>query len=316
MNELLQIVLRQCYETWESSGYSFFWNILKDFILPILIAGFAGYMVYWVFVKETRRDISNEQARKDQERKDKLFYFSALVKSCTDIAIKQKEFIEGLVKEIDNDKINLKPLKKVVWDDLKRVSQNLNLENYLLAYVEYYKGDRKTSVKEFKAIVGSIDLFYEIFTELGNVIERILKVTYSEKLEIQNFQNNCFLLLDKFNIYLFVNEKDQYHELRKVMKPFEEKNSKEDAKHDFEHFYNDFFIPLFEFTHKYMARLTSNFSQIFELNHHARRGKELFETLESEALETKRITETDVAKIQEYIERIQTNSVRLFHDFN
>ena len=256
--------------------YSLFWNVAKDFILPILIACFAGYMVYWAFVRETRRDNSNEQTRKNQEREDKLFYFSALIKSCTDIAIKQKGFIEELIKKIDKNKVNLNPLSKVVWDDLKRVSQNLTLEEYLLAYVEYYEGDRKISVKEFKTIVGSIDLFYEIFTELRNVIERILKVTYTEKLEIQNIQNNCFLLLDKFNIYLFVNERDQYHEIQQIMKPFEEKNSKEDAKHDLEYFYADFFIPLAQFTHKYIGRLTSNFSQIFELHHYARRGKELF----------------------------------------
>lgn len=315
MCELLQIVFKQYCDSCESLGYSFFWNLIKDFILPIIIAGFAGYMVYWAFVKETRRDITNEQNRKDQERDDKLFYFAALINSCREIAKKQLGYVEEYIQQLDADKINLQPIKKVVWDDLKRTSQVLNLEEYLLAYVEYFKGDRKESVKEFKAIIGSIDLFHEMFVELKNMIERVLKSTYNEQLELQRIQNSCFLLLDKFYLHLFQFEKENYYELAKVMNPFVEKNGEALAKRNLEYFYNDFFIPLSEFSRKYIGISGSRFEHIFELYQYSRMGKELFETLRDEASLLRQAMANDVDTLKAHIEKIEANSKRLVDGF-
>lgn len=63
--QLLQIIFHQSVDSMVGSpGNGFWWDLSKDFVLPIILAGFAGYMVYFVFVKETKRDKEQEQKKK------------------------------------------------------------------------------------------------------------------------------------------------------------------------------------------------------------------------------------------------------------
>ncbi|WP_316754575.1 hypothetical protein [Pedobacter aquatilis] len=51
MNAILTCILSDIVPSYDA------W---KDFLLPIIIAGLAAYMVYWGFVKKTKRDKKKE----------------------------------------------------------------------------------------------------------------------------------------------------------------------------------------------------------------------------------------------------------------
>ena len=70
-------------------------------------------------------------------------------------------------------------------NDLKRASNTLNLEDYLLAYVDKYSSDRKKSIKEFKEIIASIDYLLEIFAQIPQQLQKAQTYDFEKKLKFK-----------------------------------------------------------------------------------------------------------------------------------
>ena len=51
-------------------------------MLPMLLAGGAGYMAYYSIIPETKRDKKLEEQKKDNLRLDKLLYGKLLIDEC------------------------------------------------------------------------------------------------------------------------------------------------------------------------------------------------------------------------------------------
>ena len=145
----------------------------KDFILPILIALFAAYMVYWAFVKETQRDKEKEQEAEIQLRRDKLTYFANLVKNIISFSEQMNDLILKFVEEQQKDPVGVKTLFLFSLNEYRRITTDLQLESYMLAYVNHYKGDRKVVIREFNNIVVRIDMLYGNYRKMEPHLEAV-----------------------------------------------------------------------------------------------------------------------------------------------
>src|SRR5258705_12420169 len=143
MNVLLQI---QNYQNGTSSGYPLWADILKDFLIPLGAALLAAFVAVKLFGRQVKHEKLKETEGRNQHRKDKLSFLSALATGCMNIITKQKGHIETFISEIESNPIAPKPMSVIPWDDLRRVSKELNSEDHLLAYVDTYNADRKNSI--------------------------------------------------------------------------------------------------------------------------------------------------------------------------
>jgi hypothetical protein len=82
---LLQIILHQDCESCTTTGNSFIWDLFKDFLFPLFLAGLAAYTAWLIFIRETKWDKLKEQHAETQTQLDRLQYFSNTVSSIINI---------------------------------------------------------------------------------------------------------------------------------------------------------------------------------------------------------------------------------------
>ncbi|WP_316758585.1 hypothetical protein [Pedobacter aquatilis] len=152
------------------NGFSWY-EIGKDFILPIVIAGAAAYMVYWGFVKETKRDKKKELDAEKQRQQDKLYYFSNCVKSIHAISRDQNS---AYLKFAETKAENAGAIQQITFlslNELRRLTFDLPLEEYMLAYANNYGTNRKEAIREFNQIIIRIDMLYDAFTNIKKALQ-------------------------------------------------------------------------------------------------------------------------------------------------
>lgn len=183
---LLQIIFSQHNDNNISIGHPFLWDLFKDFVLPISLALFAAGMAYFIFITETKEDKKKEGNKIRQERSDKLMFFSTMVFRSLKTAQDQKDNLKDYIRKIKANDIEFHLMSFVPLNDLKRITEELNLEEYLLAYANYYNKNRKDSIKEFMRIIECIGYLYAVFNEMLKQLEKGQMYDYERKKQFQN----------------------------------------------------------------------------------------------------------------------------------
>lgn len=252
------------------------YEVWKDFILPIWIALFAGYMVYWAFVKETKRDKEKQLESEGQMRIDKLTYFANLVKNIISFSEQMNVIILDFVKEQRKDPIEVKQLLLFSLNEYRRVTTDLQLESYMLAYVNFYKGDRQLVIKEFNNIVIRIDTLYGNYKKMEPHLELIREDERKKLLEFSECQRRTSNLTVSLSRNLRKTEPYVANELNQISLDLA---SKGHLKMDTIVCYRSFFVPLNNFALKYMGADLPERLMIQELALLTRDGKSLFEQI-------------------------------------
>ncbi|MGZ4072715.1 MAG: hypothetical protein ACXVDZ_04335 [Bacteroidia bacterium] len=256
------------------------WDLGKDYVLPIILASGAAYMAYYIFVKETKRDKTKEDERKKQDQIDKLFFFSTLVGNAIDSAVQQKDNIKEHIRNVKKDDVNFHIITWISVNDIRRITQELNLEEYLLAYTNYYDGDRKATVKEFMNIISGIDYLQEVFEQIPNSLELAQKYDDERKTTIASLFAKSYNLLGDLFIYLQQNSPSEYAILNEIMKKFHENKPDDLSKVEF---YNEyFFIPINDFCVKNLKPEEQILEQFKELAILTRDCKQTFNQIKFE----------------------------------
>ena len=312
MTIINQIIFHQTCESCTIGENSFFYNLSKDFLLPVLLALLASYMVYWVFVKETKRDKQKEEDVEIQQQKDNLQFFSNIIASSTRTSEQQNEYLKEFVTLLDSDHVNFHLLTFISLNDLRRVTEDLNLEKYLLAYVNYYNGDRKASIKEFNEIITSVDFLHEILKQIPLQLQKAQEFDTERKLKFQRQFEAAFNLTAKIVVDLQSSDVETSEEMSKLGDAFQ--TSHPGNNYDLEFYYTHFFVPFNDFAISYILSGKPDNLDIKELGILTRDGKQSYlhilsenQTLAKDFKEQNELITSAIIELKKHAKRLTEN---------
>lgn len=288
-----------------------FYDVCKDFILPIIIAGVAAYMVYWAFVKETKRDKEKELEAEKQRQQDKLYYFSNAVKSIHAISRDQNAANLAFAETQTSNPGELKRIAYISLNELRRMTTDLPLEEFMLAYANYYGSNRKEAIREFNQIIVRIDLLYAAFKntkrhyEMSQDLEQNFKFKYMEHFRMAH------TLVAMISDNIRKSAPVLAYEIDQIARSFQSKDENPDIKFC----YHRFFIPFNKFAVNYVGAGLPETTLLQQLAIQTRDGKSIYEQL---VRENKRLAEEFIEKynsLKPVIEDLEKHAKRLLVDF-
>ncbi len=312
MIELLQIIFKQNCENCNGSALPLWWELSKDILIPLGSAALAAYIAVRLFNKGIANEKTKETERKLQHCRDKLSFLSALTKGSIDTIVRQRKYIEDYISEIEADAIELKPITIIPWADLKRISDE-NLEDYLLAFADIYNNDRNEAVIRFKAIIGPIDFFYLLFDNIYQRVKKLSEINLQRKLQFQNLIDNCYVILQRFNLDLYKNDRLLHEKLHTSLKYFFDNSN---SRNDFLFYVEFYFKPLRDLTIEVLKRPVITFQEIYDLNYYANRAILLYDELQNDSNVVKRGLQNDLQTMSENFDKLKLNSQQLLKDYS
>lgn len=292
---------------------TFWWDLSKDFILPIAIATLAALMAYFIFIKETDRDKKKEELKQQQVRHDKLLYFSALIKSVLENSIQQRNNLNDLINKIGQDHIEFQLMTQIPLYDHKRIIETLDLESYLLSYTNHYNENREDSVKEFKGIMSSIDFLYDQFMQI--IDQRLKTQTFDleRKLKFQTIFESSHKALGIL-ILVFERQDNQHSKMfLDIFKTFRENHP--GNNYDLTYYNNSFFSPYNEFCINYLEDHQPVTQEILDLATGSRDGMQVYNQIISENEIAKQDLIEQLEHINQAITELEKHSNNLLTDF-
>lgn len=279
MNILLQVTTNLYSSVQSKAENSFWWDFSKDFIVPIGIAILAALTAYYIFISETKRDRRNEDRKKAEERNHKLLFFATLVESCLTVSVQQKNYIKDFIRKIKNDDVDFHLLTFLPLNDLKRVSNVLNLELYMLAFVDKYPSSRKGSIKIFKEIITSIDYLLEIFNQIPKQLEKAQMYDYERKVKMQGLFQSAYNLAGRISMHFEGNDNETSSTLMDLYYNFVNRHPGD--YYNINYYYEYFFVPYNDFCSNYIASGKAPLQEIIDLALLTRDAKQLYNQIKS-----------------------------------
>ncbi|RZJ23660.1 MAG: hypothetical protein EON51_01930 [Acinetobacter sp.] len=275
---MLQIILHQDCESCTTSENSFIWDFSKDFLFPLFLAGLAAYTAWFIFIRETKRDKLKEQHAETQTQLDRLQYFSNTVSSIISIVGQQKTFIDQFIEEIDKNELEFHLLTFIPIHDLRRVTKDMDIEKYLLAYVSHYPENRKLTIKEFNEIIGAIDYFYELLGSLHGQMEKAQQFDFERKKKYQDQHTNAHSLYGKIMMDKDIDKK-LVTDLEAIGTNFFENFP--NNYYDLQYFNDKYFEPFNGYLTDYLARTGNNNPMVLEFAAYTRDAKQTFQQIKN-----------------------------------
>jgi hypothetical protein len=319
------IEFHQASETTNSIITSDYYAFSRDFVLPLLLAIGAFLTAYFIFFRETKREKvkevkamlhekKKENERKIEEQKDKLLYFTALVESSINLVTGQIEFIQEFIKDIRSAPTIFPLLTWEPLDDIKRINSTLDLEVYLLAYVNQYSDPRIASVKEFKRIIGSIDFFHINFNQLLSQIEKAQKFDYDRNLQMQTIFHQSYKLTGELLLFYIKSLPVESRPLEDILNKFSSKHDGDNS--NITQYYEYFLQPVNDFCVTRMGSDDISLPLVKELALLTRDGKQLYEQIKFQNLLIADMLEGDCQNIITVINRLNDDAKKLIKDFS
>jgi hypothetical protein len=309
----LQIVFHQDVETLTTNGNGFWWDFCKDFCMPLLLGASAAYMAYYIFIRETKRDKANEQVRKQQDQNDKLTFFSVLFDSALKASIQQKNNIKEQIRNIKKNDVDFHLMTQIPLYDLKRISEELNLEDYLLSYTNHYKNDRVASVKEFKNMVAAIDYLYDVFKQIMDQLQRAQMYDHQRKTRYQELFASAYNILGKLMIAFSRHDPQSHAQCTQLLTVFA--NNHPGNNFDIIFYQNFFFIPFNNFCTNYLEQGGRVTQDILDLAVFTRDGLQTFDEIKSQNNNIKNDLIGDFKNIYRTLMELRKQSKKLISDF-
>lgn len=189
-------------------------SFLKDVFIQLIGTGGA----LWIFFCGIKYERKKELKRKRDERLEKLKFFSALASSTLKTVKSQYNHYQKFIKEIDNNPFEIELMGYTISEDIRRVVQNFNTEEYFLAFLEKYNEDESKNVNQFKDIYSCYDFFHNQFNQVKEIVKSSVTADFEKKKDFkliaESSLGHIFSLLQKED---FKNDKVSWEELNSTM---------------------------------------------------------------------------------------------------
>lgn len=289
----------------------FSYDVCKDFILPIIIAGVAAYMVYWAFVKETKRDKKKELEAEKQRQQDKLYYFSNCVKSIHAISRDQNEanllFAEAQAK----NPREIQQISFLSLNELRRMTSDLPLEEYMLAYANHFGANRKETIREFNQIIIRIDMLNDAFRNTKQHYKMTQKLEQASKLKFMAHFHSAHTQVAMLSNNFRRSSPTLVHEINQIAKAFQS----EGLNRNIEFCYHRFFIPFNHFAVNYLMVGLTETPQLQQLAIETKDGMATYEQLVRENRGLAHDFKKKYESLKPAIEDLEKYAKRLLEDF-
>lgn len=151
---------------------SLFYNVIKDFIYPLLLTFLSGVVAWFLFIKQIVSDRQKIKDSKEEDLRNKLTYFAMIIHNAIENAEGQNAKVLELVNEIENAGINSVPLQKHPTYDLALIAEKIDKENYLLSYLSFYsENGKKETLLDFKNMLDSCGIINDIFLQIKEILK-------------------------------------------------------------------------------------------------------------------------------------------------
>lgn len=191
MNIFFKLFIEEFHE-------SLIYNIVKDFLFPLFLALISGLTAYYLFFRQILNDNQKSIQHKKEELKNKLTFFALTIHNAIHNSKEQNENVHELISELTKLEIDSRPQNIAPITDLKNISEKIDIENYLLSFLEYYsKGNKIENAGKFKTIVDSCGMVYQIFVQNDKFLEDKLKLEGEGKIKFSEKINQCAVLMGK-----------------------------------------------------------------------------------------------------------------------
>lgn len=316
MNKLLQIISFQNCESCIGSEHGILYEIGKDFALPILISLAGALVVYYVFLSETRRDKQKELVRANQEREDRMLFFSSIVINSIKLSEIQKTHIKSYIRQMRLSQIEFNYMKIVPLDDLKRITEVLNLELFLVAYTNSFSKNRKEAVKEFQNIISCFDYLYDVFTMIKTELQKLQKSDYERKIEYKNHFKNCDYALGK--IILFFERGGANDPYNKRLLEIYQSYQSNHPLHNYDIAYNheNFFLPLFDFITDFLNENRFFNEDLDKFYYNLKQGIQVYNHVIAENTMTRKSLIKDYTEISRTLIRLHKYAGQISKSYN
>ena len=290
----------------------FSYEVLKDFILPIILTLLAGGFAYIIFVKETRRDKKRDRKADKQIQRDKLSYFSNLVKNIISISEQQNANISAFVEEQRADPTEVKQLQLFSLNEFRRATTDLRLEDYMLAYVNYYSADRQVAIKEFNNIIVRIDMLYGTFSVMEPHLQLLQEDERNAKEKFNGYSERAARLVAVLAQSLRHSAPQLEGEMNEIAAASLNSQSE---KRGSEFCYRTFIVPINTFAFKYVWTSLAEAPQIQELAALTKDARSVYEQMITFNQGLAEEFHAQYDRLKPEIEKLKEYSKRLIEDF-
>jgi len=280
-----------------SNNTSASWEFLKTSMangLGSIIGGFIGVGgSLWLYNKQSKKQKAEEVKIYKQQQEEKLIYFSMLLEKIANVINTMQENIKQSINLIDIDNTNFYALTVVPLEDLDRVSNKLNLEEYLLVYIKHSKSN--DSIKNFQNIISLVDSTYHLLLNLEKTTEKAGRVNFEEGQKVANISSKLRDLIRPLSVGRTTLPTDTVLELHKIFGDHfsNSKGELKDVK-------NHFFAPINNLilTLMHSSSLITTEMEILAVT--SLDGMEAFSSLEREMDEYKQLLNFDLNQLKEW----------------
>jgi hypothetical protein len=156
---------RVLFDTQSKNSHDWY-DISKDFILPILSITLAILGAVYIFIIESRRDRKIDNEKQKEGQINRLFYLTAIIKSSLSEIRNQINYIKIWMEDLYNAPIINPGIQFPVSKNLARLTKS-NLESFLLAYVDQdSRNNSRQSVEEIQMIIEAADYLHVSFKRM------------------------------------------------------------------------------------------------------------------------------------------------------
>lgn len=174
------------------------YNIVKDFLFPLFLALISVMTAYFFFFRQILNDNQKNNEAKKEDLKNKLTYFALIVHNAIQNSKEQNKNLNNLIHDLKDLEIDSRPQYIAPLTDLKIIVKKINVENYLLSFLEYYsKGNKIENAGKFKTIIDSCGMIYQIFSQNDKFLKDKLKLETEGKIKFSAIVSECAGLLGK-----------------------------------------------------------------------------------------------------------------------
>ncbi len=299
----------------ENPENTLYYNIIKDFVFPLLLTIISGIVAWFLFIKQLLNEKRKEKQSINDDIKNKLTYFAMIIHNAIENSVGQNENIKELSIEIENSGFNSIQLNKHPTYDLKIVAEKLDKESYLLSYLKFYKKDNKIEMLEdFKQIIDTCGIINDIFIQINNDLESKQKFEHDLMTKFYEGSEECADYFGKSLVKLKETNNPLFHKLFEINKASDNlKNFKENQiiKAQYELFLKPTLI-LLDKCHSEYIEFDENLGNLWIRTSNT---INIYNNLESETFRLNEMLKEQSSFINELIDVLKKSSERLRKDF-
>lgn len=278
----------------------------------------GNFITIALFIIAFYKDKGKERRQKEKTKTEKLRYLASLINSSIKTVKSNRDSIQETSIEFKKEPVKFHLIKWIIYYDIKRIVEKLNLEEYYLAYIAQFEKKKETTV-EFQKIVTCLDTLFEMFNEL---------IKQAERASINDFDRKKILNILGDEIHNLIERVDYLVEELQMPETFKAELkepisiwSKEKDQSDIQKFVDTLCVPVYEIISKFNSQNQSQIPPEFillleklskvkiEVNFIKLANIKYAETLNKQLIEIDKTIETleiNSKKIREYLETTET----------